>query len=258
VSADQIEQLPLPFGRRKATETSGERTAGSTAASPARGGADEATQDRGQRVAGGVLAQGSGVELDGDEVRPVGGTKPVKVRARVIAATNVDVDKQIAAGRFRQDLYYRLSVIVIAMPALRERRLDIPLLINHFIDRSASRSGRRITLSSETLDALMRYRWPGNVRELENTIERAMVLSEADLLLAADLPERIREARDPVQVQLASGELSIKKTTRVIEETLIRRALQKTKGNRTRAAEVLELSHRALLYKIKDYKITDL
>ena len=87
---------------------------------------------------------------------------------------------------------------------------------------------------------------------------RAMVLSEGDLLVAADLPDRIREVRDPVQVQLSTGELSIKKTTRVIEETLIRRALQKTKGNRTRAAEVLELSHRALLYKIKDYKITDL
>jgi two-component system response regulator AtoC len=101
----------------------------------------------------------------------------------------------------------------------------------------------------------LEYAWPGNVRELENTIERAMVLCRGDQLVAADLPERIREARDPVQMQLASGELSIKKTMRVIEELLIRRALQKTKGNRTRAAEVLEISHRALLYKIKDYHI---
>jgi two-component system response regulator AtoC len=105
---------------------------------------------------------------------------------------------------------------------------------------------------------LYEYAWPGNVRELENTIERAMVLSEGEQIIAADLPERIREARDPVQVQLASGELSDKKTTRIIEEILIRRALQKTKGNRTRAAEVLEISHRALLYKIKDYQIVDL
>ena len=105
---------------------------------------------------------------------------------------------------------------------------------------------------------LVEYAWPGNVRELENTIERAMVLCESDTIAATDLPERVREARDPVQVQLASGELSIKKTTRIIEEMLIRRALQKTRGNRTRAAEVLELSHRALLYKIKDYQITDL
>jgi two-component system response regulator AtoC len=96
------------------------------------------------------------------------------------------------------------------------------------------------------------------VRELENTIERAMVLSELEILDTPDLPERIRDALDPVQMQLATGELSIKKTTLVVEEILIRRALTKTKGNRTRAAEVLEISHRALLYKIKDYKIVDL
>jgi two-component system response regulator AtoC len=96
------------------------------------------------------------------------------------------------------------------------------------------------------------------VRELENTIERAMVLAETDLIEIADLPERIRDALDPVQVHLASGELSIKRTAAAIEQILIRRALQKTKGNRTRAADLLEISHRALLYKIKDYKITDL
>jgi two-component system response regulator AtoC len=113
-------------------------------------------------------------------------------------------------------------------------------------------------LDTEARRLLFEYAWPGNVRELENTIERAMVLSEGDMITATDLPERIREARDPVQMQLASGELSVKKTMRIIEEILIRRALQKTKGNRTRAAEVLEISHRALLYKIKDYEITDL
>ena len=105
---------------------------------------------------------------------------------------------------------------------------------------------------------MLEYAWPGNVRELENTIERAMVLAETDLLELGDLPERIRDALDPVQVHLASGELSIKRTATAIEQILIRRALQKTKGNRTRAADLLEISHRALLYKIKDYKITDL
>ena len=119
--------------------------------------------------------------------------------------------------------------------------------------------GTAITgLDSEARRLLYEHPWPGNVRELENTIERAMVLGEGDKLMPADLPERIREAQNPVQMQLTSGELSVKKTTRIIEEILIRRALQKTKGNRTRAAEVLEISHRALLYKIKDYKITDL
>jgi two-component system response regulator AtoC len=145
------------------------------------------------------------------------------------------------------------------VPPLRSRREDIPLLIDHFLARNNARLGTSIRgVDTEARRILVEYAWPGNVREIENTIERAMVLTEGDLITAADLPERVREARDPVQVQLASGELSIKKTTRIIEETLIRRALAKTRGNRTRAAEVLELSHRALLYKIKDYKITDL
>jgi two-component system response regulator AtoC len=125
--------------------------------------------------------------------------------------------------------------------------------------RNNARLGTSINgLDSEARRLLYEHPWPGNVRELENTIERAMVLCESDKLMPSDLPERIREAQNPVQMQLASGELSVKKTTRIIEEILIRRALQKTKGNRTRAAEVLEISHRALLYKIKDYKITDL
>ena len=101
----------------------------------------------------------------------------------------------------------------------------------------------------------MEYAWPGNVRELENVIERAMVLAESDTLTATDLPDRVHLAQDPVRAQLASGELSIKKTARLIEEVLIRRALVQTKGNRTRAAALLEISHRALLYKIKDYAI---
>jgi two-component system response regulator AtoC len=105
---------------------------------------------------------------------------------------------------------------------------------------------------------LLEYAWPGNVRELQNAIERAMVLADGDVLQVTDLHERIRETLDPVQMQLATGELSIKKTSAAVEQILIRRALQKTKGNRTRAADLLEISHRALLYKIKDYRITDL
>ena len=145
------------------------------------------------------------------------------------------------------------------IPPLRQRKEDVHLLIDHFITRNNARLGTRIRgLSSEARKLMMEYAWPGNVRELENTIERAMVLADGEILESSDLPERIREALDPVQVQLATGELSIKKTTAAIEEILIRRALTKTKGNRTRAAEILEISHRALLYKIKDYKIVDL
>jgi two-component system response regulator AtoC len=197
--------------------------------------------------------------LQDEMIRRVGDSRDLKVDVRIIAATHRDLAAEVKAARFREDLFYRLNVLPISVPPLRTRREDIALLIDHFVARNNARLGTQIRgVDTEARRLLVEYGWPGNVRELENTIERAMVLSEGDLLVASDLPDRIREVRDPVQVQLTTGELSIKKTTRVIEETLIRRALQKTKGNRTRAAEVLELSHRALLYKIKDYKITDL
>ncbi|HKY35518.1 MAG TPA: sigma-54 dependent transcriptional regulator [Polyangiaceae bacterium] len=197
--------------------------------------------------------------LEDEKIRRVGETRDLQVDVRIVTATHRDLHNETKAGRFREDLFYRLNVLPIHCPPLRERRDDIPLLIDHFVAKNNTRLGTSIRgLDTETRRLLYEYAWPGNVRELENTIERAMVLSEGEQIVAADLPERIREARDPVQVQLASGELSVKKTTRIIEEILIRRALQKTKGNRTRAAEVLEISHRALLYKIKDYQITDL
>jgi two-component system, NtrC family, response regulator AtoC len=197
--------------------------------------------------------------LSDETIRRLGDSRDVKVDVRIIAATHRDLAAEVKASRFREDLFYRLNVLPIPIPPLRARREDVPILIDYFVARNNARLGTAIRgVDTEARRLLVEYAWPGNVRELENTIERAMVLSEGEMLVAADLPDRVREARDPVQVQLASGELSIKKTTRVIEETLIRRALQKTHGNRTKAAEVLELSHRALLYKIKDYKITDL
>jgi len=197
--------------------------------------------------------------LEDEKIRRLGETRDVQVDVRIIAATHRDLPTETKAGRFREDLFYRLNVLLIHCPSLRERREDIPLLIDHFLAKNNARLGTSIRgLDTEARRLLYEYAWPGNVRELENTIERAMVLTESDTITAADLPERVREARDPVQMQLASGELSVKKTMRIIEEILIRRALQKTKGNRTRAAEILEISHRALLYKIKDYQITDL
>ncbi len=197
--------------------------------------------------------------LEDESIRRLGDARDIKVDVRIVAATHRDLLNETKAGRFREDLYYRLNVLPIHVPALRERRDDIPLLIDHFIQRNNGRLGTSTRgLDTEARRLLYEYSWPGNVRELENTIERAMVLCESDQIIASDLPERIREARDPVQLQLSSGELSVKKTSRVIEEILIRRALQKTKGNRTRAAELLEISHRALLYKIKDYHLSEL
>ena len=197
--------------------------------------------------------------LQEESIRRVGDTRDIKVDVRILTATHRDLAAEAKAGRFREDLYYRINVLPIAIAPLRERREDVGLLLDHFIARNNARLGTQIRgVSIEARKMLLEYAWPGNVRELENTIERAMVLAEADVLQVTDLPERVREALDPVQVQLATGELSIKKTVAAIEEILIRRALQKTRGNRTRAAEVLEISHRALLYKIKDYKIADL
>jgi two-component system response regulator AtoC len=197
--------------------------------------------------------------LQDESIRRLGDPRDIKVDVRIVAATHRDLGAETKAGRFRDDLYYRLNVLTIVVPPLRERRDDIPLLIDHFLARHNARLGTGVRgVDAEARRVLMEYSWPGNVRELENTIERALVLAEGDWINAVDLPERIRESRDPIKMQLASGELSIKKTTRVIEEVLIRRALQKTKGNRTRAAQVLEISHRALLYKIKDYGLSDL
>jgi two-component system response regulator AtoC len=189
-------------------------------------------------------------------IRRLGDTKDVVVDVRILAATHRDLSAETQAGRFREDLFYRINVLPIVVPPLRQRKEDVPLLVEHFIARNNARFGTAIRgLTPEARRVLLEYAWPGNVRELENTVERAMVLCESDTLTENDLPDRVREARDPIQLHLGSGELSIKKTHRVVEEILIRRALQKTKGNRTKAADLLEISHRALLYKIKDYHI---
>ena len=194
--------------------------------------------------------------LQEEVVRKLGDTRDTKVDVRIIAATHRDLNAETKAGRFREDLFYRINVLQIVIPPLRDRKEDIPILLDHFLARNNARFGTAIRgFEPEAKRLLLEYAWPGNVRELENTVERAMVLAERETMFVEDLPDRLREARDPVKMQLMSGELSIKKTARAIEEILIRRALLKTGGNRTRAAEVLEISHRALLYKIKDYHI---
>jgi len=196
--------------------------------------------------------------LEDGRIRRLGESRDMEVDVRIVTATHRDLTLECKAGRFREDLFYRLNVLPIVVPPLRERREDIPLLIEHFVSRNNTRLGTEIAgVDSDARRLLYEYAWPGNVRELENTIERAMVLAEGSKITATDLPERVRDVRDPIKLHLSSGELSIKKTIHFIEEVLIRRALQKTKGNRTRAAELLEISHRALLYKIKDYGLND-
>ena len=190
--------------------------------------------------------------LQEKEIRRVGGTKPIKIDARVVAATVRDLRHEIKEGRFREDLFYRLNVIEIKMPPLRERPVDIEPLSLHFIEKYAGKFGKPVKrLSKDARDALQSHAWPGNVRELENAIERAMILEESDTIGKDVLPigERPRAGAPFFPLE----EISIKKAEETLEKELIKKALERTNNNRTRAAELLEISHRALLYKIKSY-----
>jgi two-component system response regulator AtoC len=198
--------------------------------------------------------------LQEGEIRRLGDSQDVKVDVRVVAATARDLSVEVGRGAFREDLFYRLNVFTLHLPALRERREDIPLLVEHFLARMNSRMGLSVMgVTPEAMRLLAAYDWPGNVRELENSIERAIVLCEGSQIEVEALPERLRLAVSAAAVAPPCGpdddNLSIKRASRRSEESLIRRALQKTRGNRTRAAELLEISHRALLYKIKEYGI---
>ena len=194
--------------------------------------------------------------LQDSEIRRVGDTKTLKVDVRIIAATAKDLAKEVQKGQFREDLYYRLNVISIHLPSLRERKEDIPLLVQHFIHKYNQSLKTSIQgISKETLNVLIDYHWSGNVRELENTIERAMVLTNSQTIELENLPERILESKEACTLPVQENDLSIKKATLAIEKDLIQKALQKTRSNRTHAARLLEISHRTLLYKIEEYGI---
>jgi two-component system response regulator AtoC len=195
--------------------------------------------------------------LQDQEVRPVGDVRSRKVDARLVAATSRDLARDVAAGRFREDLLYRLDVVRLRLPPLRERMEDVPALAAHFLARHA---GLRpdlpgLALGEDAREALLAHRWPGNVRELEHALERAVVLADGPLIHELDLPDTVR-APAPRAAGEGGGapeDLSVKRATRALEERLIRAALERTGGNRTKAAELLDLSYRALLYKIRDY-----
>src|SRR6267143_468107 len=196
--------------------------------------------------------------LQEGEVRRVGDARTIRVDVRVLAATHRDLAQEVAAGTFREDLFYRLNVVAVRLPPLRDRSEEIEPLARRFLARHAVRLGlAEKPLSAEALRRLLAWRWPGNVRELENALERALVLSEGEEIDPDALPEELRAAGAPSGPPAAppEGDLSVKKAQRVLEAELIRRALERTGGNRTRAAELLELSPRALLYKIREYGI---
>jgi two-component system response regulator AtoC len=194
--------------------------------------------------------------LQDEEVRPVGETRARKVDVRVIAATARDLRRAVAEGRFREDLFYRLNVIGVTLPPLRDRGGDVLALAAHFLARFAPLRPELpgLSLAEDARAALAAYRWPGNVRELEHVMERAVVLAEGPEIREEDLPEGVRSpASGEDRAADDGGDLSVKRATRALEVRLIRAALDRTGGNRTRAAELLDLSYRALLYKIKDY-----
>ncbi len=199
-------------------------------------------------------------------VRPVGATDEISIDVRVIAATNRDLDKQVTEGAFREDLYYRLNVIPISVPPLRERREDIPLLVNHFLKKYASAAGKNIVqIHQGSLDDLCGYDWPGNVRQLENTIERAVALSSGEDL-RTDLPAERPKARAAAAGVGANGSsstsggflpdgINMEKYIADVEISLLKSALAQSNGVQTRAADLLKISYRSFRHLMKKYEL---
>lgn len=181
------------------------------------------------------------------EFTPVGGNKGKSVDVRVIAATHVDLDEAVREGRFREDLYYRLNVIPIAIPPLRERRDDIPELIRHFLKKY---QGEGVVLQKEAMDAMMKFSWPGNVRELENTIARLLIMKKGDTIVLEDLPERIRE------IPKAGGLINMPEDGMSLEELekeAIIKALEMNSWNQSKAARFLRIPRHVLIYRMEKF-----
>jgi len=208
--------------------------------------------------------------LQESEFERVGGIKTTKVDVRLIAATNRDLNLEIEAGRFRKDLYYRLAVVPISLPPLRERPSDIPTLVRHFVDKYNRRLNKRIEgMTDEALSLVQAYAWPGNIRELENLIERTLLFADGPLIGAADLPQHVRSPGTatplpgpvPGALPVPAGETGLKDIVRQrsaeLEKEIITRALEETGGNVTRAAKLLQISRKSLQTKMKEFSLRD-
>ena len=196
--------------------------------------------------------------LQAREFERVGESQTIKVDVRVIAATNSDLKRMVEDGAFREDLFYRLNVIPVRIPPLRERRADIPLLAQHFLDRlsaEATPTRGRVTVSQDAQQALMAFPWPGNVRQLENTVERAFALSPGRAQIGLpDLPDEVRDTRPPApdeDVDIPEGGLDMERLVSDFERSLIKRALGRTGGNKRQAADLLHLKRTTLVEKLK-------
>ncbi len=186
------------------------------------------------------------------EFEPLGSERSERVDLRVIAATNRDVRQMVADGKFQEDLFYRLNVIPIALPPLRDRREDVPPLVEHFVRKHAQRTGRRIErIEDAALDVLKQYDWPGNVRELENTIERAVVLSSGPVITAG----AVSVLGAPASQMSGLPSLKLRPNIEWVERETIRRALETSRGVKKEAAELMGISQRALSYYLAKYRI---
>jgi two-component system response regulator AtoC len=205
--------------------------------------------------------------LQESEFERVGGIRTIRVDVRLIAATNRDLMSLIADGRFREDLFYRLNVVPIVLPPLRDRREDIPLLVQHFIEKYDRRLGKRVERVDEgAMEILVDYGWPGNIRELENVMERSVLFADGALVTVAQLPETLRERAPGVARPVAPlgvlGAIAapsgasmkdiVRQAQAELERTLISRALEITGGNVTRAAKNLQISRKSLQVKMKE------
>jgi len=182
----------------------------------------------------------------------IGGTKSIKVDVRIIAATNKNLEEMVKSGAFREDLYFRLNVIPIFLPPLRERKEDIPLLIDHFLKKFNKEYGKNITIDKSAMEKLINYSWPGNVRELENTIERLVILTEENKITLKDLPFYIRQEEDNKTIGIKLKD-SLPAQLELIEKKAIEEALKACNYNQTKAAKMLGLTKRQINYKIKKY-----
>lgn len=193
--------------------------------------------------------------LEDKKIIPVGDTKPIDVDVRLIAATNAELEEDVKAGRFRADLFYRLNVIPVYIPALRERRDDIPLLVDHFLAKFAARSNGPVKrISSEAMKLLTTYPWPGNVRELENTIERAILLNRTDQLLPEDFPQKLTK-NEPVS--LVREESPTTPTLESIEKAYIQFVMTQVNGKKAEAAKILGIDTSTLYRKLERYRLKD-
>jgi two-component system response regulator PilR (NtrC family) len=195
------------------------------------------------------------------KVRPVGAHEEISIDSRVIAATNRDLASMVKQGGFREDLFYRISVIPIELPPLREKREDLPDLVEHFVQKFCAQTGRSLRVSEKALELLERYSWPGNVRELEHTIERAVALERSDTIQPESLPQAVTNyspGRIASVFDLPDEGLNLVAHLDQLEKTYLLEALQRTGGNQTRAAELLHLSVRSLRHLLDKHGIRNI